>query len=48
MILEKETVGERGEMLSEFLYSKHNKNTAGRGEPIKSRRKIVTRDSEAS
>lgn len=48
MLLEKGKGGERGEMLSEFLYSKHNKNTVGRGEPIKSRRKIVTRDSEAT
>ena len=48
MILGKEKVGERGEMLSAFLYSKHNKNTAGRGEPIESRGKIVTRDSEAT
>lgn len=48
MILGKEKVGERGEMLLAFLYSKHSKNTAGRGEPIKSRRKIVTRDSEAT
>lgn len=46
-IRERESWG-GGEMLSEFLYSKHNKHTAGWHEPIKSRRKIVTRDREAT
>lgn len=47
-IRERESWGEERKMLAEFLYSKHNKNTAGRGEPIKSKRKIVTRDREAT
>lgn len=36
------------ETLSEFLDDKHNKNTGGPGEPIKSRREVVTRDSDAA
>lgn len=37
-------------MLSEFLYSKHNKNTAGQGEPIKrqEKKKKGTRDSQVT